>query len=153
MLSTLKFVSGEQLLPRKPGPSWLPGSVFPVMQSGGKFWGLGRDGRHPSKWRNLPNNWTEGDSCSAAHLLNFLVKVLNSSDVRDVLSLMYSCGMYNYSGQFAFKVVSLVRINFFLICSFAGWPTCKVRSEWAYTSGNPKCDVCGSLVTTLGSDW
>ena len=32
-------------------------------------------------------------------------KVLNSSDVRDVLSLMYSCGMYNYSGQFAFKVL------------------------------------------------
>ena len=23
-------------------------------------------------------------------------KVLNASDVRDVLSLMYSCGMYNY---------------------------------------------------------
>ena len=33
------------------------------------------------------------------------VQVLNSSDVRDVLSLMYSCGMYNYSGQFAFKVL------------------------------------------------
>ena len=31
-------------------------------------------------------------------------KVLNSSDVRDVLSLMYSCGMYNYSGEFAFQV-------------------------------------------------
>ena len=31
-------------------------------------------------------------------------KVLKSSDVRDVLSLMYSCGMYNYSGEFAFKV-------------------------------------------------
>ncbi|TRY63704.1 hypothetical protein TCAL_03613, partial [Tigriopus californicus] len=30
-------------------------------------------------------------------------KVLNSSCVRDVLSLMYSCGMYNYSGQFAFN--------------------------------------------------
>lgn len=30
--------------------------------------------------------------------------VLNSSDVRDVLSLMYSSGMYNYSGEFAFKV-------------------------------------------------
>ena len=34
-------------------------------------------------------------------------KVLKSSDVRDVLSLMYSCGMYNYSGEFAFKVREL----------------------------------------------
>lgn len=31
-------------------------------------------------------------------------KVLDSSCVRDVLSLMYSCGMYNYSGQFAFNI-------------------------------------------------
>ncbi len=31
-------------------------------------------------------------------------KVLGSEAVRDVLSLMYSCGMYNYSGQFAFTV-------------------------------------------------
>ena len=31
-------------------------------------------------------------------------KVLSSEAVRDVLSLMYSCGMYNYSGQFAFRV-------------------------------------------------
>lgn len=31
-------------------------------------------------------------------------KVLKGHCVRDVLSLMYSCGMYNYSGKFAFLV-------------------------------------------------
>ena len=33
--------------------------------------------------------------------------VLQPHAVRDVLSLMHSCGMYDYSGQFAFKVCSL----------------------------------------------
>ena len=32
-------------------------------------------------------------------------KVLDSEAVKNVLSLMYSCGMYNYSGQFAFQVL------------------------------------------------
>lgn len=32
------------------------------------------------------------------------VKVLTADCVRNVLSLMFSCGMYNYSGEFAFKV-------------------------------------------------
>ncbi|VDP12474.1 unnamed protein product [Soboliphyme baturini] len=31
-------------------------------------------------------------------------KALHNRSVRDVLSLMYSCGMYDYSGQFAFQV-------------------------------------------------
>jgi len=31
-------------------------------------------------------------------------RVLDGEAVKNVLSLMYSCGMYNYSGQFAFKV-------------------------------------------------
>ena len=37
-------------------------------------------------------------------LISFTFKVLRPDIVRDVLSLMYSCGMYNYSGQFAFQV-------------------------------------------------
>ncbi len=31
-------------------------------------------------------------------------KILSSEAVRDTLSLMFSCGMYDYSGTFAFKV-------------------------------------------------
>ena len=31
-------------------------------------------------------------------------RVFKSESVRDVLSLMYTCGMYNYSGEFAFTV-------------------------------------------------
>jgi len=31
-------------------------------------------------------------------------RVLNAASVRNTLSLMHSCGMYEYSGGFAFKV-------------------------------------------------
>ena len=53
---------------------------------------------------------TEGLAVMGATLANGGVcpttqeKVLKPNCVRDVLSLMYSCGMYNYSGQFAFTV-------------------------------------------------
>ena len=33
-------------------------------------------------------------------------QILNSIAVRDTLSMMNSCGLYNYSGMFAFKVNS-----------------------------------------------
>ncbi len=32
-------------------------------------------------------------------------KLLSGEAVRNTLSLMHSCGMYDYSGQFAFKVL------------------------------------------------
>lgn len=35
-------------------------------------------------------------------------QVLKPDSVRDVLSLMHSCGMYDYSGQFAFTVSHLI---------------------------------------------
>ncbi len=53
---------------------------------------------------------TEGLAVMGATLANGGVcpttweRVLSSDSIRDVLSLMYSCGMYNYSGQFAFNV-------------------------------------------------
>ncbi|XP_037796947.1 glutaminase liver isoform, mitochondrial-like [Penaeus monodon] len=53
---------------------------------------------------------TESMSVMAATLANGGIcpitgdQVMQPNAVRDVLSLMHSCGMYDYSGQFAFKV-------------------------------------------------
>ena len=41
-------------------------------------------------------------------------QLLSANSVRDTLSLMHSCGMYNYSGEFAFKVSASSSIAGFL---------------------------------------
>ena len=52
----------------------------------------------------------ESESVIAATLANGGVcpitgeRILRPASVRNVLSLMLSCGLYNYSGDFAFKV-------------------------------------------------
>ncbi|EDV20390.1 uncharacterized protein TRIADDRAFT_32107, partial [Trichoplax adhaerens] len=60
---------------------------------------------------------TEIDCCSGAVMAATLAnggicpitgeKTFSPIAVRDTLSQMFSCGMYNYSGQFAFKVIGL----------------------------------------------
>ncbi len=53
---------------------------------------------------------TESGSVIAATLANGGLcpitgeQVLDAVSIRNTLSLMYSCGMYEYSGEFAFKV-------------------------------------------------
>ena len=54
---------------------------------------------------------------------------LHPASVRDALSLMHSCGMYNYSGQFAFdvSVFSILSYSlwiFFNLSMITGWPSC-----------------------------
>ena len=57
---------------------------------------------------------TEGLAVMGATLANGGIcpttgeKVLSATSVRDTLSLMYSCGMYNYSGNFAFRVCYII---------------------------------------------
>lgn len=51
-------------------------------------------------------------------------KVLSPESVRDVLSLMHSCGMYDYSGQFAFKVAFYYKKKHFIANYFLGWSSC-----------------------------
>ena len=76
-------------------------------------------------------------------------RVLASHVVRDVLSLMHSCGMYNYSGQFAFKVSMIrVRVSVFSIYTppCLGWPARQVRSVGRPGAGGAGGDGGGGLV-------
>lgn len=45
-------------------------------------------------------------------------RVVCNLAVRDTLSLMYSCGMYDYSGQFAFTVINLAILLQYLTENF-----------------------------------
>ena len=59
---------------------------------------------------NMPKNWADR---VLSQLIILIISpqillgdvALNPGAVRDALSLMHSCGMYNYSGQFAFDVI------------------------------------------------
>lgn len=63
-------------------------------------------------------------------------KVLNSESVRDTLSLMHSCGMYDYSGQFAFKVrLEMIRIHIKICFYQVGLPA--------------KSGVCGGMLVVI----
>ena len=64
----------------------------------------------------------ESESVIAATLANGGVcpitgeRILRPASVRNVLSLMLSCGLYNYSGDFAFKVhISYIIKSYFLV--------------------------------------
>ena len=73
-------------------------------------------------------------------------RVLASHVVRDVLSLMHSCGMYNYSGQFAFKV-SMIRVSVYITTPpCPGWAPRQVRSVGRPGAGGAGGDGGGGLV-------
>ena len=71
----------------------------------------------------------ESESVVAATLANGGVcpitgdRVMKPDSVKNVLSLMLSCGLYNYSGDFAFKVDNFFAKQFFSIFTYGGTGT------------------------------
>ena len=44
-------------------------------------------------------------------------RVVHAEAVRDTLGLMFSCGMYDYSGEFAFRVRLILSSSLRVFCS------------------------------------
>lgn len=94
-------------------------------------------------------------------------RVLSSEAVRNTLSLMHSCGMYDFSGQFAFHVslqevlVQLRRDvahpqgtkSRFSLSSVSGWFAGQIWRLWRRFDGSAKCYGGNVLVATVGSAW
>lgn len=94
-------------------------------------------------------------------------RVLSSEAVRNTLSLMHSCGMYDFSGQFAFHV-SLCELLVQLrravahhqetqprssLSSALGWFAGQIWRFRRCFDGSAKCYGGDVLVATVGSSW
>lgn len=91
-------------------------------------------------------------------------KVLKPESVRDVLSLMHSCGMYDYSGQFAFKVnyhtVYFLKNSYFYtklphtyIHNILGWITSKIWCKWSHVGCCTKCNGYVFILSSFRLAW
>ena len=69
--------------------------------------------------------------------------IIKPEHVRDVLSLLHSCGFYEYSGQFAFRVnLPLLEIHLNLWIHvrnrISDWPSWKIQQSWSHDDGFAK---------------
>lgn len=77
-------------------------------------------------------------------------RVLSPEAVRNTLSLMHSCGMYDFSGQFAFHVSAFVILTFPQMCSFFFFFFLSTWSRVLFQVGLPaKSGVAGGILLVV----